>query len=330
MKRRNIIVIGASAGGVSALQSLFAQMPGHLDASFFVVLHISSGAPNVLAKLIDSAGPLTVKAAVDQAPIQPGRVYVAPPDAHLLVKPGYVHLHKGPRENRHRPAIDPLFRSAAVAYTSQVIGIILTGCLDDGTSGVLAVKRCGGIAIAQSPADAEYPDMPESAIRTGQVDYELPIRNMGAAIRELIQTHAPPVDAVPQDIVMEANIAESVVSNISGENKLGHLVPIGCPECGGPLWAIERAIEGDGPPRYRCHVGHGFTAKALMASQDIVVEQALWAAMRTMEERANLTEMMARDEQQRGRDKSAEVFQERSSLLRSHANVIRKLLTDQL
>ena len=330
MKRRNIIVIGASAGGVSALQNLFAQMPSRLDASFFVVLHIPPTSPSILASLINNAGPLTVKAAADQAPIQPGVVYVAPPDVHLLIKPGYIHLHKGPRENRHRPAIDPLFRSAAVAYTSQVVGVVLTGFLDDGTSGLLAVKRCGGIAIAQSPTDAEYPDMPASAIRTGQVDYELPIRNMGAAIRELIQTHAPPVHAVPQDIAMEAKIAESAVSNISGENKLGHLVPISCPECGGPLWAIEQALENSGPCRYRCHVGHGFTAKALMASQDIAVEQALWAAMRTMEERANLTEMMAEDEHQRGRDKSAEVYQERSSLLRSHANVIRKLLTDRI
>lgn len=324
MKRRNIIVIGASAGGVSALQKLFAQLPGDLDASIFVVLHISAESPSTLASLIDNAGPLKAATAVDQAPILPGQVYVAPPDFHLLVKPGLVHVFKGPRENRHRPAIDPLFRSAAIAYTSQVVSIVLTGLLDDGTSGMLAVKRCGGIAIAQSPADAEYADMPKSAILTGQVDYQLPLEKMGSVICELAQTSAPAFPNIPQDIAREAKIAESVVSDIHGENRLGHLVPVGCPECGGPLWAIEA----DGPRRYRCHVGHGFTAKALLSSQNNALEQALWVAMRTMEERANLTKMMARDERERGRDMAAQAYEERSEALRSHAQVIRRLLTD--
>lgn len=322
MKRRNIVVIGASAGGVSALQKLFAQLSGSLEASFFVVLHLAPQSHSVLAELLNRAGPLEAKTAVDGEPIQPSKIYVAPPDAHLLVKSGYVHLHKGPRENRHRPAIDPLFRSAAVAYNSQVVGIVLTGLLDDGTSGLLAIKRCGGIAIAQHLADAEYPDMPQSAILTGQVDHQVPIQQMGALIKDLVQTPASEIEAIPKDIAMEVKIAEKTMSNIALENNLGQLVPISCPDCGGPLWSLKT----DMVRRYRCHVGHGFTAKALLASQDSTLEQALWIAMRTLEERANLSKMMAEDELRRGRGKSAQVYQEQADMYRTNAQVIRRLL----
>ena len=324
MRNHNIVVVGASAGGVEALQQLFSQFSPNLQASFFVVLHIPPESPSVLAELIDKAGPLTAKVPKNEESIQPGHVYVAPPDFHLLVKSGYIRLHRGPKENRHRPAIDPLFRSAAIAYRAQTIGVVLTGYLDDGTSGLLAIKRCGGIAMVQDPVDAAYPDMPKNAIAQVEVDYQLPLRNMGGVIAQIVEQPAANVDEVPKDIVMEAKIAEQTMSNISEENRLGHLAPMSCPECNGPLWEIDA----DKVKRYRCHVGHGFTAKALMASQDSALEQALWAAMRTMEERANLAQVMAKKEAEQGRSRSAQIYKERAETSRSHAQVIKKLLVD--
>ena len=324
MNYHDIVVIGASAGGVSALQKLFSQFPAGLQAAFFVVLHIPPESPSLLASLIDKAGPLIAKPAEDNEPIRPGHVYVAPPDFHLLLKPGYVRIYRGPRENRHRPAIDPLFRSAAVAYRARAVGVVLTGYLDDGTSGLLAVKRCGGIAIVQDPQDAEYPDMPKNAIAEVEVDYQLPIYKMGSIIRQIVEQPAACIETVPKDIEKEAQIAERTMSDISGEEKLGHLAPMSCPECNEPLWQIDA----DKVRRYRCHVGHGFTAKALLASQDAALEQALWAAMRTMEERANMALVMARNEEERGRNKSAQVYEERSQTSKAHAQVIRKLLVE--
>ncbi|MGB5974703.1 MAG: chemotaxis protein CheB, partial [Nodosilinea sp.] len=257
-------------------------------------------------------------------PILPGHIYVAPPDVHMVVKPGCVRLYRGPHENRHRPAVDPLFRSAAVAYRAQTIGVVLTGYLDDGTSGLLAIKRCGGIAIVQDPDDADHPDMPSNALAAVEVDYRLPLHKMGSVIHQITEQPVTNVEEVPDDIVKEAKIAEQTMSNISDEEKLGHLVPMSCPECSGPLWQIDA----DHVRRYRCHVGHGFTAKALMASQDATLEQALWAAMRTMEERANMALMMAKNEETRGRNKSAQVYEEQSKTSKAHAQVIRKLLVD--
>ena len=324
MRCHDIIVIGASAGGVSALRRLFSQFPAGLQASIFVVLHVSPESPSILATLLDKAGPFAVKTAEDQEPIRPGQAYVAPPDFHMLVKSGYVRLYRGPRENRHRPAIDPLFRSAAVAYRAQTVGIVLTGYLDDGTSGLLAIKRCGGLAIVQDPDDADYPDMPNNALAEVEVDYRLPIKKMGDTICHIVEQPATYIETVPKDIEKEAKIAERTMSDISGEEKLGHLAPMSCPECNGPLWQIDA----DRVRRYRCHVGHGFTAKALLASQDAALEQALWAAMRTMEERANMALDMARNEGSRGRSKSAQVYEERSHASKAHAQVIRKLLME--
>lgn len=324
MRNHNIVVVGASAGGVEALQKLFSQFSPNSQASFFVVLHIPPESFSMLATLIDKAGPLTAKTAEDGEPIKPGHVYVAPPDFHLLVKPDYVRLHRGPRENRHRPAIDPLFRSAAIAYRAQTVGVVLTGYLDDGTSGLLAIKRCGGIAVVQDPHDADCPDMPASALAQVEIDYQLPIHKMGSVIQQIIEQPAAYINEVPKDIVMEAKIAEQTMSNIRDADKLGRLAPMSCPECSGPLWEMDA----DKVKRYRCHVGHGFTAKALMASQDMALEQALWAAMRTMEERANLASVMAQNEERQGRSKSAQVYKERAKASKTHAQAIRKLLVD--
>lgn len=324
MRNHSIVVIGASAGGVEALQSLFSQFPANLQASFFVVLHVSPESPGLIASLIDKSGPLKAEIAHDRDLIKPGHVYVAPPDYHLLVKPEHMRVHRGPRENRHRPAIDPLFRSAAIAYRAQTIGVVLTGHLDDGTSGLLAIKRCGGIAVVQDPEDADYPDMPANAIAEVEVDYRLALSKMGSVIQQIIEQPAAAVENIPEDIVMEAEIAEHTRSNITKEQTLGQLAPVSCPDCGGPLWQIDT----DHSSRYRCHVGHGFTTRALLASQDKALEQALWAAMRTMEESANMALIMSKNEKLRGRERLAKTYQEKFDTSKAHAQMIRKLLVE--
>lgn len=320
----NIVVIGASAGGFEALKQLFTQLPGKIEASFFVVLHISPTSPSYLASLLNKASSLTIKNPENGEKIQKGHVYVAPPDHHLLVKHDAIRLYRGPRENRHRPAVDPLFRSAAVAYNLQVLGIVLSGLLDDGSSGLLAIKQCGGITMVQDPEDAQYPDMPRNAIAAVQaVDYQLPVAQMADAIAHILQTPNNKTLEIPEHIKTEAAVAERVISDVPGMETLGELIPMTCPECSGPLWQINI----DGVRRYRCHVGHGFTAKSLLDCQDDALEQALWAAMRMMEERSRLAFSMAEDESRKGRDKSAAVYRDRAQESQGHAQVLRKILT---
>src|SRR5262247_467324 len=187
MQGHDVIVIGASVGGVEALSNLVAQLPEDLPATVFVVLHVSATATGRLAQVLNRAGPLPATTVQDCDSFEPGHIYVAPPDHHLLVKQGCLRVTRGLRENRVRPAIDPLFRSAAVAYGARVVGVVLTGLQNDGTSGLLAIKRCGGIAIVQDPTDALYPDMPLSALDHVEVDYCLPVMKMGTVLYRLSQ-----------------------------------------------------------------------------------------------------------------------------------------------
>ena len=204
----DIIVIGASAGGVEALKAIAGVLPGDLPAAVFAVLHQSPDAPGMLGKILDGAGPLAACLAAAGDPVERGRIYVAPPDHHLLVKEGRVALGRGPRENRARPAIDPTFRSAAVAYGSRVVGVILTGYLDDGASGLAAVERCGGVTVIQDPEDAAYPDMPESALRAvapgGGPDHIVPLAQIGELLGRLARTEAGEPVEPPRDIVIDS------------------------------------------------------------------------------------------------------------------------------
>lgn len=322
---RDLVVVGASAGGVEALRTLVESLPADFPAAVFVVVHSSSDAPGLLGQILDRAGPLRAALAKDGEPVERGRVYVAPPDYHLLVKGSYIRITRGPRENRARPAVDPLFRSAAACCGPRVIGVVLTGYLDDGASGLVTVKACGGIAVVQDPEDAVYPDMPQSAIDAVEPDHIVSLADLGPLLERLVGAPVAPVADPPRQVVMEARIAERAMSNISLEDDLGHPVPVGCPECGGPLWEVE----GDAVKRFRCHVGHGYTARTLVADQDTAVESALWAALRTMEERANMLRTMAKRETEAGRQRSASGFESRATESHAHAGVLRVLLMDQ-
>jgi two-component system chemotaxis response regulator CheB len=322
MTNRDIIVIGASAGGVEALLNLAVQLPYDLPAAVFVVQHTAPDSPGELANLIDRAGPLEARLAQNGEAIQRGVIYVAPPDQHLLVHKDQVRLTRGPRENYARPAIDPLFRSAAAVYRSRVIGVVLTGLLDDGTAGLLAVKRCGGVAVVQHPDDAVYRDMPRSALANVEVDYCLPLASMGRRLTHLAHEPAGAETEVPHDIVVEAKMAEAIESGSPREEVLGTPAPYGCPECGGPLWELHK----EGLRRYRCHVGHAFTARALLASQDEALEKALWMALRTLEERSNMLASIARDEREKGRHLSAKIYAERAAESKTYAQSLREFL----
>lgn len=285
------VVIGASAGGMAALKELVAQFPEDFPAPVFIVNHMGADTTGeALLRVLNESSRLTCKHGQDRHSFQNGHIYLAPSDQHMLLVKDQILITKGARENRSRPAIDPLFRSAAVAYGNRVIGVILTGYLDDGTSGMMAIKRCGGVCIAQDPEDAAYPDMPQSVIANVGADYCLPIAGMGALLCELVKRELPESQPVPEDIVIEAKIAQRVLSDLPSVQALGDQVPYNCPDCGGVLWQI---AEGK-LVRYRCHTGHAFTSSALLAEQNVKIEETLWVALRMFEERQNLLVRMSK------------------------------------
>ncbi len=284
-----VVVVGASAGGMEALTGLVAQLPADFPAPVLIVNHMgaeTTGDP--LVRALNEAGSMPCGHARDEEPFERGHVYLAPSDQHLLVVRGKMLVTKGARENRYRPAIDPLFRSAAVAYGKGVIGVILTGYLDDGTSGMMAVKRCGGISVVQDPADAAHPDMPQSVITHVGADYCVPLARMGSLLEKLVARVEGVSDEPPEDLVIEAEIAQRVVSDLKSVDRLGHQVPFNCPDCGGVLWQMKHG----NVPRFRCHTGHAFSSAALLAEQSEKVEETLWVALRMFEERQNLISTM--------------------------------------
>ncbi len=285
MKGRDIVVIGTSAGGLEAVGELIAQLPSDLPAAIFVAQHLAPDlSGSALQRRLAQYKSFGARFAKDGEPIQRGRIYLAPPDYHLLVKEKKVFVTKGARENGYRPAVDPLFRSAAVTHGNRVIGIILTGLLDDGTAGLLAVERCGGVSIVQDPDDASYPDMPRSAMNQARVDHCVPVSSMGALLEQLTREGPGKKRKVPADVRVEAEIAERVLSDVGAVEGLGEQVPYNCPDCGGVLWQMENAEM----LRYRCHVGHSFTAQSLLSIQTEKIEETLWVALRMFEERKNL------------------------------------------
>jgi two-component system chemotaxis response regulator CheB len=288
MIRRDIIVIGGSAGGVEALMQLCAGLPRDLPAAIFVVQHISPTSKSVLPDLLTRAGPLPAKHPVDGETIMHGQLYVAPPDHHLLLHEGSIMLRRGPQENRTRPAIDPLFRSAAVAYGPRVVGVVLTGLLDDGAAGLVAIKRCGGVCVVQDPADAQWPEMPRRALERNQPDYIVPIGEMAALLSRLSREIAGPRAQVPSALNLEARIAAQEFDPVQTPT-LGQPSRLSCPQCGGVL----NEVPDEGTIRFRCQTGHAFTSEGLMVAQTDELERALESAARTHRDRVTLCRRMA-------------------------------------
>ena len=324
MNNHHVIAIGTSAGGITALKTLISQLPHNLNASIHIVQHLSGEAASNLPALLNKVSKLRVAFAQDREAIEVGRIYLAPPDFHLMLESDRVRVIKGPRENRMRPAIDPLFRSAAVNYRSYATGIILTGMLDDGTAGLQAIKACGGITIAQKPEDAEYSSMPESAIANVEVDYIVPLQNIAEILRKRVRQTPAIITEVPADLLLEMPISENAITSPQTMAKIGQPVAHSCPSCGGPLWQIDN----DKTLRYRCHVGHAFTGLSLVEEQNETTEKALWVALRTLEERSRLLKSMSDRYAQKGSNSLAEIHIERANEAAEHAVLIRNLIRD--
>ena len=317
---RDIIVIGGSAGAFEPLRRLVADLPAGLPAAVFVALH--TGSRSVLPKLLDAAGPLPAAAAVAGEPIEPGRIYVAPPDLHLLLHDGHVLLRRGPRENLARPAVDALFRAAAIGFGGRVVGVVLSGMLNDGTAGLDAIRRCGGIGIVQEPAEALWPAMPASAVAHGLADHRAPAERLGPLLDELVRQPAG-ADAEPSGLLrLEAAIAAQELADMAASEELGRLSPLTCPDCGGVLWEM---AEG-GTLRFRCHVGHAVTADVALAAQGEAQAALLRRLVRGSRERAALARRLADADRSAGRAPAAATMARRALDCEEDAETARRLL----
>lgn len=316
----NIIVIGASAGGIEPLKRLVADLPAGLPAAVFVVVHI--GQVSYLAEILDRAGTLEAQPARNGETFRTGCIYVAQPGFHLLLHDGHMMLRRGPRENLARPAIDPLFRSAALSYGASVIGVLLSGSLSDGTAGLRAVKAVGGLAVVQDPNDTLVPAMVESALHFVEVDHCLPAAKLGALLAKLAAEPAGETFAAPSAVRLEAAIAAQEHSTMKEPDRLGELSVFTCPECHGPLWEIE---DGD-MLRYRCHTGHAFTADAVMEAQAIEADEILWSLLRSHQQRAAFARRMADRERARHRSELAAEIGKRAKDYEADAAVIERIL----
>jgi two-component system chemotaxis response regulator CheB len=322
MAKRDVIVIGASAGGVEALVELFSRLPPHLDAVVFVVLHVAPTSSTALAAILARKTKMHVHDARDSQRVAAGHVYIACPDHHLLVKDSLVRLTRGPQENGHRPAIDPLFRSAARAYGPRVIGIVLSGSLDDGTSGLAAVKMRGGLALVQDPASATFASMPQSAIDNVAVDHVLSIPLLATLLPKLVAEDVPD-EVEPPSAVTEAQSEVAFFDPHAAEraHETGAPSAFSCPDCHGVLWQLN---EGE-LLRYRCRTGHAYSEQALLAQQSESLEEALWVAYRALRERAALAHRMAARAPTTNVAARAQLV-ERARSADAHAGVVRGLL----
>jgi two-component system chemotaxis response regulator CheB len=319
----DIVVVGASAGGVEALGEVVAKLPEDIAAAVFVVLHISATGTSVLPTILERRGDLQAGHAIDEEPIQHGRIYIAPPDHHMFVQPGVVRVVRGPKENGYRPAIDPLFRSAAHSFGARAVGVILSGVLDDGAAGLAVIKMRGGRTLVQDPDDALYPGMPSSAIEFVGPDRVLPARELGAAI---VAFAAEPVTNQGPSMAADQMLDEEEFIQVDrgSSDRPQNGVPSGftCPECGGGLWESDEG----GLPRYRCRTGHGYSIETLLAEQSGNVEAGMWAALRALEERAALTRRMAARFRARGRRSTAERFERQANAAVEQGVAIRRAL----
>lgn len=321
----DILVIGASSGGVEATAWLVGGLPADLPAAVFVVVHIPEAAPSMLPRILDRAGPLSAAHPAGGEPIEHGRVYVAPPGLHLLVERGRVRVAHGPKENRHRPAVDPLFRSAATAYGPRVAGVILTGARNDGTAGLLAVKRRGGVAVVQEPDEALFSGMPESALEYVDVDHRLPLEKIPPLLDRLAREESPKEEGeypVPDEMEYESKAAGLDPTVLENQHPPGTVSAFTCPDCAGPLYEMQ---DGD-LARFRCRVGHAYTPESMLDEKDEALESALYMALNTLEEAAAMSERLAKGSRERGQHHAAARFEERARENRLQASVIRRVL----
>jgi two-component system chemotaxis response regulator CheB len=315
---RDIVTVAASAGGLEPLRTLLAGLPADLPASVLVVLHIPATGGRALPRILDRAGVLPAAAAADGELLRPRRVYVAPPDLHLLVVDGLVRTSRGPRQNGVRPSADPLFRSAAFYGGPRTIGVVLSGTLDDAALGAATIEQLGGCVIVQDPDDAAYGSMPRCALATTQHPAIRPAEEIAELLTRLTREKVEvPLGESPADLETEirALLADDPQITPTPRDYSGFT----CPECGGPLYHA-RAHDADS---YDCLVGHRWSPESLLEEQTSIVDRAMWLAVRSLDERRRLTERLAESAGSRGHPISAARFRAASEEAALAADVIR-------
>lgn len=326
MANRDIIVIGGSSGATAPLKAILNALSADLPAAVFIVVHIPARSLGLLASVTSAASHMPVHAAVDGMVIRSGNIYLGVPDHHLILAEGHMRLGRGPRENMARPSIDPLFRSAAAAYGSRVVGVLLSGLLNDGVSGLEAIKLCGGLTLVQDPDDAIADEMPRSALSAMEIDLTLPAARIGDILSELVRDLPGPSHPAPPELRLEIDIAAGERIDSDVLRRLADPAPLSCPQCGGVLSTARTGKS----LRFRCQVGHAFTAEVLAKEQETSVDEALRVALRIIEERAELVRRMAEDGRRSGRVAVSEMYDERAAEYRRYADTIRKAILHTL
>ena len=319
MAKRDIIAIGGSAGSGAVLKRIVSELPADFPASVFVSTHVPTNSSSYLADALASSSALPVAQALDGQPVEPARIYVAAPDRHLLLIDGTIRLGEGPRENLARPSIDPLFRSAALSYGSRAVGVVLTGMLNDGAAGLHAIKSMGGTAVVQHPIDAEADQMPLAALEATEVDHVASAGDLARVITEVASSNAGPALHPPESLLLEVEIAAGGRVGSDTLRQLADPSALSCPDCHGVL----SEVRDQRPLRYRCQIGHAYTAE-LLASHIEEVDEAVRVAMRVMEERVTLVERMAKDARDTGRSAVAELYEARGQEYRRYATTLRE------
>jgi two-component system chemotaxis response regulator CheB len=325
---RALVVVGASAGGVGPLKELAASLPRDLPAAVAVVLHVAPHWESGLPAILTSAGPLPAAHAADGEPLLAGRVYIAPPDRHLLVQDGRCRVVRGPRENLSRPAIDPLFRSAALAFGRRAVAVVLSGTRDDGVAGARAVSAQGGTVLVQDPGEAAFSDMPSNTISGDHPDHVLPLAEIGPVVARTIED-LPQEDRMREDgrdeMTIETSYAALDREAVERSSPPGTPTGFSCPACGGVLWELDDG----GLLRFRCRVGHAYSADAALDDHSEGLDRALWAALRALHEQAELANRIADRSHGRGRTRTCERFDEIAQTSLAQANVIRTFLLER-
>jgi two-component system, chemotaxis family, protein-glutamate methylesterase/glutaminase len=324
---KRVVVVGASAGGIDALRSLVAALPPDFPAALCIVLHTSPQSPGVLESILGRVSTLPTALARTGAPLRPGHIYVPPPDHHLLVEPGALRLTRGPRENRFRPAIDPLFRSAAQVYGPAAVGVILTGNLDDGAAGLWTIAQLGGTTIVQDPDDAEFPSMPQSALGFVAPDHCVPLSGIAPLLARIAATppHESGAIAMPDHIDVELRIAREEHPMDAGIEQLGEPSAYACPECHGVLLQLEQEHR----LRFRCHTGHAYSVESLVASAQEGIEEALWSAIRSLEEGSLLMRHLSKHLEAAGQHETARQHDARAAAMRTQAASLRSVAKER-
>ena len=319
MAHRDVLAIGTSAGGVAALTFLAKRFPRDFPAAVLVTIHLPSHVRSPLDDLLSASGPLPAQFARDGDLVRKARIYIAPPNRHLLLDGEHVSLGEGPRENNARPSIDPMLRSTALCCGGRAIGVVLTGTLGDGASGLWAIRHGGGIAVVQDPKDAAFSEMPLTALNRAKPDHVVSLDEMPALLERLVRQPAGEARPLPRSIGYEVEMARTGRGDMDAMDTIGRRSVLACPDCGGVMWEIDE----EDLLRYRCHVGHTYTAEVMSLALDESLRRALASGLRALEERVALARKLHRQAVDGGHRLLAENWADKARDFEREMDVIR-------